>query len=150
MASAVLVTGDEDIRVGVQQAQEQGARVYLVGVEPKRSNQSGLLAREADKCYEWGLAEIGGFLAHTPPRPAPLLQAPASGTFEELTRAAVDAVLATLSVDERNRLSALFAGGEWRIPRDVDIQLIRTLGQAVDPVGQREKIEMRTLFKDLV
>lgn len=48
MADALLLTGDEDIRVGVQQAQEFGVRVHLLGIAPARENQSRFLVQEAE------------------------------------------------------------------------------------------------------
>jgi hypothetical protein len=66
MADAVLLTGDEDIRVGVQQAQEFGVRVHLLGIEPARENQSGFLVQEADSVRELGLAEVGKLLSKAP------------------------------------------------------------------------------------
>ena len=38
-----LLTGDEDIRVGVQQAQEYGVRVHVLGIKPARGSQSILI-----------------------------------------------------------------------------------------------------------
>lgn len=73
MADAVLFTGDEDIRVGVQQAQELGVRVHLVGVAPVRENQSSLLRQEADTLRELSLEEVQSFLKPlvvAPPAPA--------------------------------------------------------------------------------
>src|SRR5580704_9640346 len=48
ISDAVLVSGDEDLRVGVQQAQEFGVRVHLVGIKPSRGSQSLFLLQEAD------------------------------------------------------------------------------------------------------
>lgn len=48
ITDAILVTGDEDLRVGVQIAQEFGIRVHLVGITPARSNQSKTLMQESD------------------------------------------------------------------------------------------------------
>jgi uncharacterized LabA/DUF88 family protein len=62
MADALLLTGDEDIRVGVQQAQEFGVRVHLVGIAPARDNQSGFLVQEADSVHELTLADVQSFL----------------------------------------------------------------------------------------
>ena len=39
ISDAVFVSGDEDLRVGVQQAQEFGVRVHLVGIKPSRGSQ---------------------------------------------------------------------------------------------------------------
>jgi len=69
MADAVLVTGDEDIRVGVQQAQELGVRVHLVGLEPAMNNQSFLLRQEADTLREVTKVEVDTFLSLVPQVP---------------------------------------------------------------------------------
>ena len=53
ISEAVLLSGDEDLRVGVQLAQSFGVRVHLLGVEPTRGNQSYLLLQEADTTTEW-------------------------------------------------------------------------------------------------
>ncbi len=62
MADAVLLTGDEDILKGVQQAQERGVRVHLLGIEPSIENQSRSLAQEADSVRELSCAEVSSFL----------------------------------------------------------------------------------------
>jgi len=67
MADAILVTGDEDIRAGVQQAQEFGVRVHLIGIAPARDNQSGFLVQEADSVRELGLPEVQRFLSVASP-----------------------------------------------------------------------------------
>jgi uncharacterized LabA/DUF88 family protein len=45
---ALLVSGDEDLRQGMIEAQDCGVRVALVGIEPCSGNQSESLLREAD------------------------------------------------------------------------------------------------------
>ena len=70
ISDAVLVSGDEDLRVGVQQAQEFGVRVHLVGIKPSRGSQSLFLLQEADTTHEWSTAEISVFL-RCEPRPVP-------------------------------------------------------------------------------
>lgn len=62
MSAAVLVSGDEDLRLGVQQAQEQGVAVHLLGVEPASKNQSPTLMKEADEHHQWGETELARFL----------------------------------------------------------------------------------------
>ena len=80
MADAVLVTGDEDIRVGVQQAQELGVRVHLVGLETATTNQSFLLRQEADTLREVTKLEVDTFLSMVPAAPivvpVPVVTAP--------------------------------------------------------------------------
>lgn len=64
ISDALLVAGDEDLRIGVQQAQEHGIRVHLLGVEPKdpSGNQSAALQREADTRRQLDAAALGQFL----------------------------------------------------------------------------------------
>lgn len=62
MAECVLLSGDEDLRVGVQLAQEYGVRVHLIGIKPARGSQSIFLLQEADVTYQWEASDIGNFL----------------------------------------------------------------------------------------
>jgi uncharacterized LabA/DUF88 family protein len=74
MADAVLVMGDEDVRVGVQQAQEFGVRVHLVGIEPARENQSGHLMQESDSTHELRRDDLASFLRRIDlPKTTPVL-----------------------------------------------------------------------------
>jgi len=62
IADALLLSGDEDLRVGVQQAQEFGVRVHIVGIRPARGSQSLFLLAEADTTRELSAAELTAFL----------------------------------------------------------------------------------------
>lgn len=66
ISDAVLLAGDEDLRIGVQRAQSFGVRVHLVGIEPSRSNQSYLLRQEADTTTEWSKADLSALLSFNP------------------------------------------------------------------------------------
>ena len=66
MTDAVLLSGDEDLRVGVQQAQEFGVRVHLLGIRPSRGSQSLFLLQEADSTHEWGPDDLTPFLSCKP------------------------------------------------------------------------------------
>ena len=66
MAECILLSGDEDIRVGVQQAQEYGVRVHLLGIRPARGSQSLFLRREADSPHEWNADDLRVFLECSP------------------------------------------------------------------------------------
>lgn len=82
MAACVLLSGDEDIRVGVQQAQEFGVRVHLLGIRPVRGSQSLFLLREADSSHEWSEGDLNSFLQCEPPPSTPspsMLRAVADG-----------------------------------------------------------------------
>jgi uncharacterized LabA/DUF88 family protein len=66
MSEAVLLSGDEDLRVGVQQAQEFGVRVHLLGIRPSRGSQSLFLLQEADSTHEWSPDDLAPFLSCKP------------------------------------------------------------------------------------
>lgn len=62
MSDALVMSGDEDVRVGVQVAQAYGVRVHLLGITPSRGSQSKQLLQEADTTAEWDRATIESFL----------------------------------------------------------------------------------------
>jgi uncharacterized LabA/DUF88 family protein len=66
MVDALLVTGDDDIRVGVEQAQELGVRVHLIGIPKARDNQAAALVQAADRVRELSEAEVRSFLSVAP------------------------------------------------------------------------------------
>lgn len=78
ISDAILLSGDEDLRVGVQLAQEFGVRVHLVGIKPARGSQSLLLLQESGTTHEWDEPEVRSFLACRPQEvePAPTEQVP--------------------------------------------------------------------------
>ena len=62
ISDAVLLSGDEDVRIGVEIAQSMGVRVHLLGIVPSRGSQSRNLLSEADTTTEWSKDEIAAFL----------------------------------------------------------------------------------------
>jgi uncharacterized LabA/DUF88 family protein len=63
MVDALLVTGDDDIRDGVEQAQALGVRVHLIGIPKARENQAAALVQAADRVRELSEAELRSFLS---------------------------------------------------------------------------------------
>jgi hypothetical protein len=62
MADALLLSGDDDLRPAVEQAQEQGVRLHLLGISPARDNQAAALVQAADTRRELSEAEVRSFL----------------------------------------------------------------------------------------
>lgn len=58
----LLLSGDEDVRIGVQIAQNHGVRVHLLGIHPARGSQSQQLPQEADTTREWMVDDLRKFL----------------------------------------------------------------------------------------
>jgi hypothetical protein len=156
MSDAVLLSGDEDIRVGVQQAQEFGVRVHLLGICPCRGSQSQFLMQEADTTHEWGRAEISKFLTHqqrpiqpvsaTPGIPVahpavPPLAPVSSKTLDAVVKEAANEVDASL-------LDGLVKHFESvnRLPPDVDRPLIGRAGTTFGRLEPKQLMELRQSF----
>jgi len=60
ICEAVILSADEDMRVGIQMAQSFGVRVHLLGIAPGRA--SGLVY-EADTAFEWRHDTVSRFLS---------------------------------------------------------------------------------------
>lgn len=157
MADVLLMTGDEDIRVGVQQAQALGVRVHLLGIAPARSNQSGFLVQEADSVRERTLAEIQSFLRRAPEpavgpgresatfEPGASSGSTAQGPSSEQTLDAAAQLLADeLSAEEREALLKESVGGS--VPSQVDRRLLVAAGQALG--GARLTSEQKRRLRD--
>lgn len=69
-SDALLLTGDDDIRPGVEQAQEHGVRVHLLGIPPARENQAAALVQAADSVRELTTEELRGFLSLAVKKPS--------------------------------------------------------------------------------
>jgi hypothetical protein len=62
ISDAILLSGDEDVRIGLQIAQNYGVRVHHLGIVPSRGSQSAQLIQEADTTTEWSSDTIAKFL----------------------------------------------------------------------------------------
>ncbi|HRI65992.1 MAG TPA: NYN domain-containing protein [Polyangium sp.] len=143
MADALLLTGDEDIRVGVQQAQEYGVRVHLIGIEPARDNQSGFLVQEADSVHELNKDQISAFLSRAAARTsvAPSSSPPTLPPFE----AVADDMIRPLSIDEIDAI--LQDSGGKSIPAEIDRRLLVESSKRIHCALNREQKQLvRTIF----
>ena len=62
ITDALILSGDEDIKIGVQVAQTFGVRVHLLGIKPAKGSQSDNLMMEADTCHEWNETIVGEWM----------------------------------------------------------------------------------------
>lgn len=157
MTDAVLLSGDEDLRVGVQQAQEFGVRVHLLGIKPSRGSQSIFLLQEADSCHEWAEEDVKLFLAHAPKdaelKAPPVRLKPTTPTPLTATAASAPAYdsVAKESADEvaAESLEAIVGGfkASAQIPREFDSKLLararKAVGHDLDP---KQKKDLRLRF----
>jgi uncharacterized LabA/DUF88 family protein len=146
MADAVLITGDEDIRVGVQQAQEVGVRVHLVGIEPVQKNQSNLLRQEADGLHEVLKTELQTFLSvvHSVPVPQAAASSPPTTTGPNDPLIAIaEQFASTLDVTDVERVKNEPAN---RVPPDVDRQLLLAASSLSGALTEPQKRHLRLAF----
>lgn len=173
MSDAVLLSGDEDIRVGVQQAQEFGVRVHLLGIKPSRGSQSLLLLQESDTTHEWDEGVVSVFLTcrqttvaregrqnvtESPANPvatqAGAAAQPQAGPAAPTPVVAVDLialssseVVARLSLPELTAVLEAFESTR-QIVRDIDRQLLGSgrarIGRELDS-GEKRRLRERFL-----
>ncbi len=151
ICDAVLVTGDDDVRLGVLVAQSYGVRVHVVGIEPARATQSRLLRMEADSLMEWGAARVSAFLsmrdepAATPP-PTPVVD----GESATPLMTVVSAFVSALSPDQMQgaRSFAQAAGG---LPPDIDRRLLPVCRTAIGRnLDASERRHVRAIARDML
>ena len=146
MADAVLLSGDEDVRVGMQQAQEWGVRIHLLGIDPGRHNQSPALAQEADTCATWTAPDVEKFLSVAEVRPKVPIASVAVIASPDVSKIAVglDAFLANLSEAEIQTCGS----AEIRsVPADIDAKLLTCAATTIRRrLTAEEKRDLRKSF----
>ena len=155
ISDAVLLSGDKDVRIGVQIAQTCGVRVHLLGIQPSadnQGNQSRLLRQESDTSTEWHQSDIDAFLgiSHFPSALRDETDHPPdeiSNTTQQLNTVADDFIRAR-SPTELAVLSGLEVNDA--IPAEFDGMLLRggavALGRYLD---SPEKHHLRQAVKHL-
>jgi len=71
ICDALVLSGDDDLRGGIEEAQALGVRVQLLGIPPARQNQAGALVQSADSVRELAESEVRDFLAAAVAPPPP-------------------------------------------------------------------------------
>lgn len=158
ISDAILLSGDEDIRIGVQIAQSFGVRVHLVGIEPSGSNQSRLLRQEADTTKEWSKEDIQEILSLRPiPQTTVNASQPQTGSegskevTSEILNQVASVVVVSLSEYELRTVDEAMAQGSRLIPPDYDRLLLAESRQRIGrDLEQSEKLHIREKFKELV
>lgn len=136
ICDAILLSGDEDVRVGVQIAQNYGVRVHLLGIAPARASQSPQLLWEADTTTEWDQQTIRRFLSerpsppsgtgtvqtHAPKQTSPTVSAP-SVSFDPNLELAAKSFSDDLQPSDIEGLAAYWQGNRG-LPSEIDRRLL--------------------------
>ncbi|MGR4864463.1 NYN domain-containing protein [Caulobacter sp. LARHSG274] len=152
ICDAVLLSGDEDVRIGVQIAQNFGVGIHLIGIKPARGSQSRLLRYEADTTTEWDATVISKFLtvaaplskvAGSPasatgssqgPVEAPLIVAVASANGDDVFKRVADDEIAAMDTSDVATLTTFWDSGQQGLPAEVDRPF---LGKCRDAVARQ-------------
>lgn len=163
IADAVVVTGDEDLRIAVQVAQSFGVRVHVLAAGDPSKNVSPALQMEADSVttldQDWflnhlELAQSAVTTQSTPAAsPAPPSTAPApqqSGADTDLATAAqqvIDTMLASIQPEQLSQLDIHFSN-QTTVPPEFDRPLVAKVSASLS--GRRftgaETRQIRGLF----
>jgi uncharacterized LabA/DUF88 family protein len=164
---ALVLSGDEDIMVGVLVAQSFGVRVHLLGIEPARGSQSQQLRMEADSTTEWKRADLASFMAvrRTEPEPEAPLLAWSPGQMhadhEPVGGEPFDSLALIATVVEEEFVGLLpdvlafgrqhLADGKLGLPPEIDNPLLSACGRAVGrKLNEDEKRCFRRLARALL
>ncbi|MEO6967969.1 MAG: NYN domain-containing protein [Rhodanobacteraceae bacterium] len=149
ISDALLVSGDEDLRVGVQQAQDYGIRVHLLGIDPAdlgemRGNQSAALQREADTRHHLDAATLRRFLRRREfAEWAPPSNGDNGDAQHNLARMQELAGEYAATLDAERREQILQLPERTPLPHEIDREL---LSRASELLGRKlEETEKRTL-----
>ena len=149
IADAVLLSGDEDVRIGVQIAQSFGVRVHLVGIDPSRGNQSRTLMQEADSTAEWSKSEVASLLtlrSISETETASTCATDDSTSVSPVLDEVITQILESLNPEQVNLVASL--GARDAIPNDIDRQLLRESGGRIErQLTQLEREYLRREFK---
>ena len=153
ITDAVLLSGDEDLRIGVQIAQSFGVRVHLIGIEPSRGSQSIPLMQEADTTTEWSKADISDVMTLKPgvvdafEAPDNAVSPDGAGNAADVLEKTVDAFFTSLSQGEIETIKRL--EGLAHIPKEIDSRLLAMCGNSM---GRRldtaETVNMRNILRE--
>lgn len=147
VSDALLISGDEDTRVGVQIAQNYGVRIHLLGIAPMRGSQSIQLLQEADTTREWARDLVDSFLTIRAVEPTSEVNAAAGTESHTIIQEVVAAYVAMLTASDAAGIWAYFDDGQRGVPPDKDREI---LGRCRDALAraltQDEKRQMRRIF----
>ncbi len=163
VSDAILLSGDEDVRIGVQIAQNYGVRVHLLGISPARSSQSSQLLQEADTTTEWSAATISMFLSLREPASAVESAVRSVNKIEKQQGAPSDPafVAGKIEISVQTFVESLTQAdlkgiqAYWKsargVPPDLDKRLLPACGKALGRMLEREEMRrMRIAFQQAV
>ncbi|PKP96521.1 MAG: NYN domain-containing protein [Alphaproteobacteria bacterium HGW-Alphaproteobacteria-15] len=155
ISDALVLSGDEDVRVGVQVAQTFGIRVHVLGIYPATGSQSPSLIAEADTHHEWNVDQVQNWLSYVPDQTVRPALEKVGGESTDWLDQYVSSRLDELQTDYGASLVAYMDANKAQLPSDFDRPTLagarEVLGRDLEPDERkalREKFrkEMRAKF----
>ncbi|WP_420606638.1 NYN domain-containing protein [Novosphingopyxis sp.] len=147
ISDALVLSGDEDVRVGVQVAQTFGVRVHLLGIHPAKGSQSISLVAEADTHHEWGKDVVEQWLTILPEQSEPAYVAAADAGENWIPTFAAKRV-ASLSPTEAQEILDYAAANGNQLPRDFDRPTLASAGHVLGrDATPKERKELRAQLR---
>lgn len=139
IADAVVVTGDEDLRIAVQVAQSFGVRVHILAAGDPSKNVSPTLQMEADSVSVLDGAWFTAHLERVSTIPKGTVAAPAvsATTIDDIDTAAdavINEILKTITPEQMEQLVQHFST-QQSVPPEYDRPLVAKVSAALS--GQR-------------
>jgi uncharacterized LabA/DUF88 family protein len=163
ISDAVLLSGDEDVRIGVEVAQSFGLRVHLLGIGNFERNVSRLLKMESDSFKgidaDWckatfTLGGYGSFGSSADPAQSKWIEVgeEAFGDLESAAKAICEKIVKGKSSTDCAELLKSIEFQNGSIPADIDRGLIASTAKAMGDVylSPEEKRLIRKTFKDFL
>ncbi len=154
ITDAIVVSGDEDLRVGVEIAQSFGIRVHLLGIQPAAGSQARALRDEADSVTEWQRQQVTAWLQgsagiSSEAAPARML-APVSAESQSLASHVTNFVAAIENETYRKLLDQSRAGN-LIVPPEIDRPLLASARRHLErQLSDEERAQMRRLFWEAI
>ena len=151
IGDALVLSGDEDVRVGVQLAQTFGVRVQLVGVKPALGSQSPDLVAEADTHIELNEEQVRGIMTIAPVATAVPAARPidgGQGTFADLSQQLAAMLVEGLG-DQRATVLAYVDANRGALPAEFDRPALAKLRDTLDrEVEVEERKKFRVMLRN--
>ena len=153
ISDAVLISGDEDIRIGVAVAQTYGLRVHLMGVGNHNRNVSRFLRMEADSFHgidpDW-CKEVLSLVGDTSAQQKFIETPVGSPTdLESAAKSVCEIILEGKAASEIRELRTLVSQSR-QIPMEIDRRLIATTAKHMGDVtlSPEELRRVRGVFRE--
>lgn len=155
IADAILIAGDADLTIAIEQAQSFGVRVHVMGAAAANKDVSLALQMEADSVLEIERQWFRGVLLreYEPAPASPTKDAEAGTQSHEGFEAAAAQVVAELLESEATKIVSVLSqfNNSASVPSELDARLLAKTGAIMHrPLASAERSRLRKLFVEAV